>query len=131
MLLPLFHNAKFLPGNCVVLFVDNLVVLWAYQKGRSKTDPYTSGIITAINHVATSLGCRIFVRHCPCLSTTPALVADLLSHTDDKCLDIAKKYQSIRYGWPESLQQWMENPTKDWLLGSKLLSDFQVSFFPF
>ena len=131
LLLPLFHNAEFLPGNCVVLFVDNLAVVWAYQKGRSKTDPYTSVIITAINHVATSLGCRIFVRHCPRLSTTPALVADLLSRTDDKGLDIAKKYQSIRYGWPSSLQQWMENPTKDWLLGSKLLSDFQVSFFPF
>ncbi len=69
------------------------------------------------------------MRHCPRLSTTPALVADLLSCTDDKGLDIAKKYQSIRYGWPTSLQQWKENPIKDWLLGSKLLADFKVSFF--
>ena len=141
LILPLFHNAAHLPGNCVILFVDNLPVVWAYQKGRSKKDQYTSVIVTAINHVATSLGCRVFVRHCPRLSTTPALVADLLSRTDDKGLNIAKKYQSLQYGWPLSLQHWMENPSKDWFLGSKLLADFQVSvsfslfgyflFFPF
>lgn len=127
LILPLYHNVQFLVGKHVVLYVDNLPTVWAFQKGRSKKDDYTSVIISAIHHVAMSLPCKFYVRHCPRLSTTPAMVADLLTRSDQKGLAVAKKYSGIQYGWPTSLLKWMRNPSRDWSLGHNLLCDFKVN----
>ena len=126
LMLPLFHNAKYIVGKHVVLYVDNLPTVWAMRKGRSKTDDYTSTIIAAINHVAVSIPCKLYVKHCPRLSTSPALVADLLTRTDQKGLNIANKYcKDMKTGWPQALIKWMENPTRDLDLGHKIWKDFE------
>ena len=127
LLLPLFHNVKYISGKHVVLYVDNLPTVWAMKKGRSKTDDYTSTIVAAINHIAVSIPCKLYVKHCPRLSTSPAMIADLLTRTDEKGLNFAKKYcQNMVTGWPKALIEWMENPSRDIDLGQKNWKDFEI-----
>ena len=88
LILPLFHNRDFICGRHVVLMVDNLATVWVYTKGRSKHDKHTSIILTALTTVTSALNCKLYVQHCPHLSLKPAVLADLLSHTNQKDLTL-------------------------------------------
>ena len=126
LIIPLYHNVQHLQGKHVVVFVDNLATVWAYKKGRSKTDDYSSAILSALNHVAVSLPFKLYVKHLPRVSSQPAWMADLLTRTDEKGLNVIKMWQSeIVTGWPSSLIKWMESPSKSLTLGSDLLCDFK------
>ena len=127
LIIPLYHNRQHLKGKHVVVFVDNLPTVWANKKGRSKTDDYSSAILTALNHVAVSWPFKLYVKHLPRVSSQPAWMADLLTRTDEKGLNVIKMWQSeIVTGWPPSLIKWMEKPNKSLSLGSDLLCDFQL-----
>ena len=126
MLVPLWHNASDMIGSHIVIKVDNIGTVWAYQKGRSKEDLYTSVIITALNHVATYFCCKLYVLHCPRLSCEAAVFADLLTRTNKQGMDfVNKKMATIQRGWPPSLERWLLNPTIDWSLGPALVEDFK------
>ena len=125
LLIPLFHNAHLIRGRHVLMLVDNIGSVWGYAKGRSKMDPYTSVILTALNHVALSYSCYLYVHHCPRVSTTAAILADSLSRSDNKGRALAATWcDSLLTHWPPSLLSWMNNPSMDWMLGSKLVRDF-------
>lgn len=128
LFLPLYHNASKLHGKHVILYVDNLATVWSYKKGKSKTDPYSSVIISALNHIAVSLHVKLYVKHCPRLSTKPAIMADLLTRTDTKGMNMVRSWhKTVMLGWPPALLTWMSNPTLDWQLGAKLLTDFTIA----
>ncbi len=111
----------------VVLKVDNLGTVWAYEKGRSKEDPYTSVIMTALNHIAVYFSCKLYVTHCPRLSCEAAVLADLLTRTNDQGLAfVHRKKVPLLTGWPPSLLHWMSKPTLDWTLGLSLVDDFKA-----
>lgn len=137
LLVPLYHNASQLHGRHIVLQVDNLATVWAFDKGRAKTDMYTSVIMTALNHVASSFCCKLYVQHCPRLSCQPAVLADLLSRTNPQGLAIVAKHgNKLVTGWPPSLLAWLLSPSYDWSLGVSLVQDFKAlatgkKFFPF
>ena len=127
LLVPLFHNIHLIAGRHVLLQVDNIATVWAHAKGRSKADPYTSVIFTAINHVMMHFSCKIYVHHCPRLSTTQAMLADCLTRSDVKGNALAAKWcDNLHSGWPSALIKWMESPSIDWFLGSALVQDFEV-----
>ena len=128
LLLPIFHNYQQIQNHHVILLVDNLPTVWAYKKGRSKSDVYTSVIISALQFLVISLECKLYVHHCPRLSSKPAVMADLLTRTDPKGLQLVQKWHSrITTGWPKSLISWFNNPTEDWNLGPKLLQDLRFN----
>lgn len=137
LLVPFYHNIQHFINCDVVLMVDNLGTVWAYEKGRSKEDMYTSVIMFALNHLAIHFSCRLYVQHCPRLSSEAAVIADLLSRTNPQGLDFVQRKQAdIKKGWPSSLLKWMDKPTLDWDLGLSLIKDFEenlgrFSFFPF
>ena len=127
LILPLYHNIPSIMGTHIVLKVDNLGTVWAYEKGRSKEDPYTSVIMTALNHIAVYFSCKLYVTHCPRLSCEAAVMADLLTRTNERGMDfVRRKKIPIMSGWPPSLLNWMYNPTLDWNLGVSLVDDFKA-----
>ena len=124
LLLPLFHNFKALSHKHVLLLVDNLATVWAYENGRSRTDPYTSVIISALNHIAVSIPCKLYVQHVPRVSTYHALLADILSRHDDKSLFLVEEFRDqLQTHWPKTLTAWFQSPSLDWCLGPKILSE--------
>lgn len=136
MFVPLWHNVSDIIGSHIVIKVDNIGTVWAYQKGRSKEDMFTSVIMTALNHVATYFCCKLYVFHCPRLSSEAAVFADLLTRTNKQGMDFVNmKMNTIQHGWPPSLIRWLLNPTIDWFLGPALVEDFKTALkgkvFPF
>lgn len=124
LLLPICHRFQQVKNHHVILLVDNLPTVWAFKKGRSKTDVYSSVIISALQFLAVSLECKLYVQHCPRLSSKPAIMADLLSRTDPKGLNLVQKWHSdLTTGWPSSLVAWFQQPSEDWFLGEKILQD--------
>lgn len=123
---PIFHNIDLVINKSVLIFVDNVAVVWAYQNGRSRTDVYTSMFIYILELIANSFNIRIYLTHVPRVSTLPALLADTLTRTDPKGRSLLKSLSlPILNQWPKSIRNWMENPKLDWDLGSRVLSDFR------
>ena len=107
-----------------ILKIDNKASVFAFQKGRSKRDPYCSVIVSAFNFLLVQLNARMDVVHLPRVSDEAAVWADHLSRKDDKGLE---KFQAVSRwcctSWPRSLERWLLDPSLDFCLGEKLLHD--------
>ncbi len=126
LVLALFHCAKMLPNTIVKLQCDNIAACYAIENGRCKGDSWASMFVTALIFVTTALECKVIPEHCPRLSSTPAVVADLLSRKDKKGREmVARLRVPVISGWPLAVQNWMKNPTCDEGFKIQLLEDFK------
>lgn len=124
LILPIYHNYKTIHHKHVVCRVDNVAVVWAFHNGCSRSDPYTSLIVSVLNHLATSTPFKLYVEHLPRVSTLPALLADTLSRTDSKGRSLVDSVDvPVCSNWPPSLYDWLKHPVLDWSLLSKVLLD--------
>ncbi len=122
----LFKCAHLLQKSIVRIQCDNLAVVYGLLNGRCKEDDWASMFITAITYVCASLECRIIPEHCPRLSSTPAVIADLLSRDDLKGRNLVGKLRvPVSSGWPNSIKTWMKNPTYTEEFKWQLLEDFK------
>ena len=108
LIVPIYHNFHQLRGKHVVSKVDNVAVVWACRNGRSRTDPYTSVIVTALHYVIMAMPCQLYVQHLPRMSDNAAMYADYLSRKDDNGYTVMRKlsHLSPRGEWPPSIVQW-------------------------
>ena len=130
VLLPIYHNFKYLRGKHVLARVDNVAVMWAFKNGRSRLDPFTSVIVTALHYVLMAMPCYFHIEHLPRMSTEAAELADHLSRNDSRgqeALASLSQYLQVRSDWPPSLLAWMHNPKIDWSLGKKFLFDCRMT----
>lgn len=126
LILPLYHHAKHIMNKDIVIQCDNIAVVYALEKGRSKTDNWASMFVGALIFVATVLQCRLWPIHCKRLSTTPAMVADLLTRDDLKGRDqVARMKIPVITGWPSAVKRWMQDPRLSDDFRLSLLNDFQ------
>ena len=110
-----------------VLKIDNKASVFAFQKGRSKRDPYCSVVVSAFNFLLVQLNARVDVVHLPRVSDPAAIWADHLSRKDDKgCKKFAMVSHACCTTWPPALEAWMLNPTLDFNLGEKLLPSIDM-----
>ena len=122
----LFHCAILLPNSIVKIQCDNIAVVFGLLNGRCKEDSWASMFISAILFVVTSLECKIVPEHCLRLSSTPAVIADLLSRDDIKGKKMVSRLQvPVTSGWPRSMSDWMVNPTYNENFKHSLLRDFK------
>ena len=129
LFVPLYHNLSLVAGRPVLFLVDNVAVMWSYNKGRSRSDPYTSMFVFMLQLLATHFNIKIFVRHVRRCSTNAADLADKLTRTNPEGRELALKIRSehtLHGQWPPSLLEWFRNPVIDWSLGAKLLHDFNA-----
>ena len=101
--------------------VDNMATVYAFEKGRSKTDPYATTIVAALNFFLIQINAKMEVIHLPRISDPAAIWADHLSRFDDKGEEnLAKIKHCCSTTWPAPLLLWLNNPQLDPLLGEQL-----------
>lgn len=114
LLLPFLSIPNELKGKHIVLEVDNLAVVYSWEKKYSKNDAETSLLIRCLHVLEAYLECRIHVVHCRRLSTEMASLADRLSRQSTTS---PKDFGKISH-----LNNRIDcNPVTDWL-GSPLLN---------
>lgn len=123
--LPLYHNRLSLSNGEIKICVDNLSSVFAFKNGRSHIDNWASFLLTSLMFVLTALNCRLRVEYLRRVSTYPAVIADLLTRTDQKGLAFVQRlHLPLHTSWPPALLEWMKYPTFDPQFKWKLLKDF-------
>ena len=113
-------------GKHVVLEVDNLGVVYGWEKKHLKEDPETSLLLRCLHVLEAKLACKIYVKHVKRCSTEMATLADKLSRastTDDWCLKKIKHASRLKL--MGGLKAWLENPVIDWTLPEKLCKEIE------
>jgi hypothetical protein len=123
MLLPFILISEKLKNKHVRVFTDNTACVYGMKDGYIKRDEYASIFIRAINLRSGYQGTVVHTMHTPRRSTWEAEMADNLScRTTTSLLEnqILGRFKNLCV--PETLTNWLENPTDDWSLATSLLS---------
>jgi hypothetical protein len=121
LLLPFISIPKSLAGNEIVLEVDNLAVVFAWQNKYSKNDELTSILIQCLHVLEALLPCKIYVQHLPRCSTTPAILADALTRKSTTTTAVLNQIQNIFILRKKSpLKGLIKKPRYDWNLPLQL-----------
>ena len=124
LLLPFVTNPKNLRNKFVVLYVDNISLIYAWEKKYCKNDEETSILIRCLHVLEAFLEAKVFVEHVKRMSNDMAVLVDHLSRdssTTDKDLE---RIRSVpRLSPSPSLAAWIEKPCLDWNLPNKLITD--------
>jgi hypothetical protein len=127
LILPFVTNPAELVGRHIVLGVDNLSVVYSWQKRYCKNHPETSLLIRVLHVIEAYLHCKIYVTHVRRLSTRMAALADSLSRESTSTQDalIALKGVQVSRPWG-TLGRWLENPVLNWNLPLEILNDVKI-----
>jgi hypothetical protein len=123
MLLPFILIPEKLKNKHVRIFTNNMACVYGMKDGYIKKDKYASIFIRAITIISSYLGTVVHTMHIPRRSTWEAEMADNLSRQTTKSLlenQILGRFRGLRV--PETLTDWLNNPTDDWSLANSLLS---------
>jgi hypothetical protein len=108
----------------VVLEVDNIAVVYGWERKHNKNDPETSVLLRCLHVLEAKLSCRIHVRYVRRCSTKAAETADKLTRdeTTDKVLqkELSRVGRQVPAG---ALMRWLEEPLVDWVLPEKICKD--------
>ncbi len=127
LLLPFLAFPMDLAGRHVLLEVDNLSVVYAWEKRYSKTDPETSLLIRCLHVLEAFLCCKIHVRHLRRVSNRMAFLADSLSREQTITAEVKESVSDAKIVFPKgALTAWLKAPGLDWDLPLKLVSDVET-----
>jgi hypothetical protein len=122
ILLPFLTKPKELAGRHILIEVDNLAVVFAWEKRYSKSDPETSLLIRCLHVIEARLECKIYVTHLRRLSNQWATLADSLSRQATTTESIRKAISHVPIHQPKGpLWDWLNLPTMDWDLPNKMI----------
>ena len=100
--------------------------VYGMERGRSRSDPYTSLLIQSIYTISVELNIFIKVGHTKRCSTKYSIVADGLTRTNEAGKAFAKKYEKVlEQGLPDALNLWLHNPQLDNMLPVKILLEIK------
>ncbi len=126
LLIPFVTIPSKLRSRHVLLQVDNLNVVYAWEKRNSRSDAETSAVIRALHTIEAWLPCKIYVQHVARVSTIESALADRLSR---RTSTTAKDKELISrlgwHSWSGALTEWLAHPRVDWDLGQKLIVDIE------
>jgi hypothetical protein len=127
LILPFVTNPAELVGRHIVLGVDNLSVVYSWQKRYCKNDPETSLLIRVLHVIEAYLHCKIYVTHVRRLSTRMAALADSLSRESTSTQDAMVALEGVPISRPwGTLGRWLENPVLNWNLPLEILNDVKT-----
>ena len=114
LLLPLLTFPEEVAGRNLIFMIDNIAVLYGWNRGYLKNDRAASEVLKSVMYLAAFLGVKIHVRHVPRMTDSLAQMADELSRKDTgfagrtvRALSEAKFAEVTG-----SLLEWLESPNE-------------------
>ena len=112
LLLPLLVFPDKVAGRNIIFMVDNMAVLYGWNKGIVKNDNSATEVLKAVQYLASFLGVTVYVEHVPRMSDPLAAMADELSR---KSKDFSGRTTRILKNTlhrevSNCLTEWLSNP---------------------
>ena len=124
LLILILTKPSILINKFIVLYVDNISLIYAWEKKYCKNDEETSILIRCLHVLEAFLECRLFVEHVKRRSNKMAILVDNLSRESSATTDDLQKIQGLQWHSPQgALNKWLSNPGLDWNLPEKLVAD--------
>lgn len=125
-ILPFLTIPSKLAGKVVVLELDNINVLYAWEKRQASDDLETSIFIRALHIIASYLACQVHIQHLPRKSTRAAIMADELTREISTSSILESRISALESPLHSTaLAGWLENPVADWDLASSLWQEVE------
>jgi hypothetical protein len=119
---------RLLVNQNILLAVDNEAVIYAWKKIMSPCNLRVSMLIHTLHLLEAALPCRIFIEHVPHCSTPEATLVDHLSRNITITATDLQKIRHITMDYPDgSLIAWLHEPTGDWTLPKRIVSECKYS----
>jgi hypothetical protein len=123
LFLPLLSIPETVRGKNIILGVDNVSVVFAWENGSVSGDMYALVLIRALSITVAFLECRIFVQHVPRLTSLSSYMADSLTRQSTATAEVwSAVVGATVYGPPPVLWDWRKNPRVDWDLGLRIVN---------
>ncbi len=122
LMLPFLTIPHIVRGRHIILGVDNVSVVHAWENKSVKRDLTASALVRALMVVAAFLECRVYTRHVTRLSTEASQLADSLTRNTTATEAVWAKVQgAMQLDPPQALWALLDKLTTDWQLGFKLV----------
>ena len=122
LLLPFIDIPEQLKNKHVLLQVDNISCLFAWENKHSREDDYASVLVRTLHLIASFLGSVVHVQHLPRMSSWQANLVDRMSRKSTTAEADEKLLNSFQFRkLPTALLDWMSYPSEDWNLATNLL----------
>ena len=119
LLLPLLAFPEEVAGRNLIFMIDNIAVLYGWNRGYMKNDRAASEVQKSVTYLAAFLGVKIHVRHVPRMTDSLAQMADELSRKDTgfagKTVRALSKAKFAEVSG--SLLKWLASPNERSLVG--------------
>jgi hypothetical protein len=126
LLLPFLCIPEQLAGRSVVMYVDNMAVVYGWMNGYVKNDQSASIIIRAISLAVQYLGVLLWVEHKKRCSDDWSTLADSLSRkSTTQYADRAKLRFARKSYAPAVVMKWLESPVEDWEIANVILEEIK------
>ncbi len=124
LLLPFLSVPWAVRNRHVTLEVDNISLVFAWEKRYCKNDPEASVVIRCLHVIEAFLECVIHVVHTGRLSTEHARLADRLSRNSTTTAGDHRLLENVGVAvQSKHLAKWLEHPREDWELPQKLVDN--------
>jgi len=127
IVLPFLIVPRELRSQHILVKVDNIGCYFGWLNKQVPGDKMASILVRALHLISSYLECRIHIDHLPRNSSWDAQLVDRLSRdksTTKKDRDLLRSFDLPRV--PETLLEWMRDPTEDWGLPMRLLEYVQA-----
>ena len=101
LLIPFLTDPKSLMNKFIVLYVDNISLIYAWEKKYCKNDEETSILIRCLHILEAFLECRIFVEHVKRRSNKMATLVDNLSRESSTTAEDLEQIQGLQWHSPQ------------------------------
>jgi hypothetical protein len=126
-LLPFLAIPHMLAGRHVVLELDNIAVLFAWEKRYSKEDLEASILIRALHIISSYLACQVHIEHLPRRSSRAAILADDLSRQETTSPVLERRISQLEtHPQSPALTDWLSDPLENWDLATALLKEVEA-----
>jgi hypothetical protein len=121
LLIPFLTVPWSVKNTYVRLFVDNINLIYGWEKRYVKNDQHASLLIRCLHVLEAQLECRIYVEHVRRMSTDMATLADHLSRSETTTEKDLVAIRHVPWNTLEGpLVEWLADPVLDWQLPNKL-----------
>ena len=122
LLAPFIAKPKKLIGKRILLEVDNITCVFAWEKRTAKHDPLLAILVQTLHILEAALPCKIYVEHVKRRSNPMSILVDNLSRTSStKKPDLEKLKNIDCVSLTGPLLDWTNEPIEDWSLPKRIV----------